>query len=150
MDVAGLCIASLSVLRAPLVRYQTSERYMETLTHSLSIDDSLVFRTIRASSADNDWVFCGRADRFSRLRRHWLTLSAGSCMFYTLLSIVRRSIYTRCDDRRSAAQTFTLHCRKARYILLRTARKVCTPKVEEGPLCTSFPSSLLQTKCDSS
>jgi len=148
MDVAGLYIASLSIMRTPLVRYQTSERYMETLTHSLSIDDSPVFRTIRASSADNDWVFCGH--RFNRLRRHWLTLSAGSCMFYTLLSLVRRSIYTRCDDRQSAAQTSTLHCRKAQYILLRTARKVYTPKVEEGSLCTSSPSSLLQTKCDSS
>jgi hypothetical protein len=44
MDVAGLCIAPHWILHAPLVRYQTSERYMETLTHSLSIDDSPVFR----------------------------------------------------------------------------------------------------------
>jgi hypothetical protein len=54
MDVAGLCIAPHWILHAPLVRYQTSERYIKTLTHRLSIDDSLVFRTIRASSADND------------------------------------------------------------------------------------------------
>ena len=44
----------------------------------------------------------------------------------------------------------TLHSRIARYIPLQTARRTCTPKAEGEFLCTSSPSFLLHTKCDSS